>query len=93
MSMIEDTEMDIMLTTVDNPFNPFTRFKEWLAYDINMDYNTPSYLARVCHSSYELSDADQSQAIADAIREIVRLNPNGLYRMVSRSSAQEIGLQ
>lgn len=90
--MIEIEDSDIMLTTVDNPFNPFTRFREWLAYDMNMGYNTPSYLARVCKFSYELSDADQSQAICDAIREIATENVNGLYRIVSRTTATQLGL-
>jgi hypothetical protein len=90
--MIDTEDNAIMLTTVDNPFNPFTRFKEWLAYDIDKGYDTPSFLARVCIDSYELSDADQAQAIGDAIREIARENVNGLYRIVSKVSARELGL-
>jgi hypothetical protein len=90
--MIDTEDNDIMLTTVDNPFNPFTRFNEWLAYDMDKGYDTPSFLARVCITSYELSDADQAQAIGDAIREIVNENVNGLYRLVSRNSAKELGL-
>jgi hypothetical protein len=89
---MSDNNDDIMLTTIDNPFNPFTSFKEWLFYDISKGYNTPSYLARMSNYSHELSDADQVQAIADAIREIATENVNGLYRVVSRTSAVEYGL-
>lgn len=72
-----------MLTTVDNPYDPVTRWDEWYQYDMSHGYHTPSYLARVCHSSDELSDEDQRAAIQDAIYEIVRENVNGLYKRVA----------
>lgn len=71
-----------MLTTVDNPFNPFTDFDEWNAYDMASGYYTMAFLARVTVTSHELSDLDQSQAIELAIDEIVRENVLGIYRKV-----------
>lgn len=35
---------EYMLTTVDNPWNPFTHFREWYVYDIMHGYHTLSYL-------------------------------------------------
>ena len=77
--------MEHMLTTIDNPFNPFTHFDEWHAYDMNMGYHTMAYLARVVVTSDELSDADQSRAIEDGIDEIVKENILGVYRKVSNT--------
>lgn len=74
-----------MLTTVDNPYNPFTQFNEWFAFDVQAGYNTAAFLARIVKTSDELSDADQSQAIEDAIEEIVSENVLGLYRKVAES--------
>lgn len=71
-----------MVTTVDNPYNPFTQFDEWLQYDESSGYNTTQYLARLTLSSGDLSDADQSIAIEIAIDEIVSENINGMYRKV-----------
>ena len=85
-------EPEFLLTTVDNPFNPFTRFEEWLAYDARMGYNTPSFLARILMDSYEISDPDHALSIDNAVDEIVSMNVNGLYRKVSESSAKELGL-
>ena len=82
MDTVEDRLNDYMLTTVDNPFDPFTQFDEWLVYDIGKGYNTSSFLARVVKSSPDLSEADQAQAIQLAIDEIVRENVLGLYRKV-----------
>jgi hypothetical protein len=77
---------DHMLTTVDNPFNPFTQFAEWNSYDEQCGYYTLSFLARIVRTSDEISDADQDLAIEDAIEEIVRENVSGLYRKVEAPS-------
>lgn len=67
-----------MLTTVDNPYSPVTQFEEWLTWDQSHGYNTLSYLGRVVVTSHDLSAADQSLAIEQAIDDIVTANP-GLY--------------
>lgn len=79
--------MEHMLTTVDNPFNPFTEYDDWFAWDEEAGYNTSSFLARIVLSSDELSDADQSLAIEQAIDEIIEENVLGLYRKVSMETA------
>jgi hypothetical protein len=77
-----------MLTTVDNPFDPFTQFDEWFAYDTAMGYGTAGMLARIANCSDELSDADQDEAIESAIDEIVKQNVLGLYRKAVRQNNQ-----
>jgi hypothetical protein len=84
MATVDDREW--ALTTVDNPFNPFTQWDEWYAYDARHGYHTPSFLARVALTSDDLSDADQAAAIDAAMNEIVRENVLGIYRKISRNS-------
>lgn len=72
-----------MLTTKDNPFNPFTQFDEWYSFDIEKGYDTCGYIARVTLSSEELSELDQDAAIDKAIDEIVELNVTGNYIKIS----------
>lgn len=79
-----------MLTTVDNPWNPFTHFDEWRAFDEAQGYHTSSFLARIVRSSEALSEDQQSQAIEDAIDEVVRENVLGLYRKVSNIEARRV---
>jgi hypothetical protein len=71
-----------MLTTTDNPHDPFTHFDEWNQYDEQARYYTNAYLARVARTSEELSDTDHHLAIEWAIDEIVKENITGLYRKV-----------
>ena len=73
---------EMMLTTIDNPFNPFTQWDEWKRYDEDKKYYTCSYLARIAKNSDDLSEADYNKAIDDAIEEIVSLNINGMYTKV-----------
>lgn len=75
---------EYVLTTFDNPFDPFTQWDEWYAWDMNNGYHTPGLLARIAHHSDELSDADQFHAIQNAIDEIVRENVSGMHRKVKR---------
>ncbi len=72
----------MMLTTIDNPFSPFTQWDEWKRYDEDKKYYTCSYLARIAKTSDDLSEADYNKAIDDAIEEIVSLNINGMYTKV-----------
>ena len=84
--MADTNVTEYMLTTVDNPFDPFTQFDEWLAYDIKMGYNTSAFLARIAKVSNELSLPDQDIAIQDAIDEIVNENVLGMWKKVARTN-------
>jgi hypothetical protein len=83
--VVDSNEPEFMLTTVDNPFDPFTQFDEWMAYDVMMGYNTAAFLARVARVSDDLSEPDQQLAISLAIEEICEENVSGMWRKVSRS--------
>ena len=68
-----------MLTTNDNPFDPFTQFDDWYAYDVQVGHHTCAYLARIAKTSDELSEVEEAEAIENAIDEIVKFNINGRY--------------
>jgi len=79
-----------LLTTVDNPFNPFTQFDEWLSFDTQKGYNTCGYLARIAKSSHELSQQDEDLAIDQAMDEIVKENVYGVHKKVSLNDFQSV---
>lgn len=72
-----------MVTTTDNPFNPFTDWDEWFAFDERAGYHTTAFVARVMMSSHELSEADQALAYELAVDEIVKFNVLGIYKRVT----------
>lgn len=68
-----------MLTTIDNPYNPFDKFDEWLDYDLLAGHNCCAYLDRIAKTSDALSDAENEAIINEAIDEIIEYDPTGLY--------------
>lgn len=74
-----------MLTTIDNPYSPFTQPDAWYGFDRQMGYYTPEYLARIAKTSMALSDAQNEAITNDAINEIVSMDLLGIYRKVKPS--------
>lgn len=75
---------EVCLTTVDNPYSPFSEWENWFEFDVSKGYNTCQFLARIAKSSDELSDAEEERIIDDAIDEIVTINALGLYKKVKK---------
>lgn len=78
--------MQSMVTTIDNPYDPFDQWALWFAFDTAHGYHTSSLLDRVVRTSDELSPTDQDLAIEEAVDEIVRENVLGIYRKVVKGS-------
>lgn len=73
-----------MLTTADNPFDPFTQWTEWKRFDEDQGYFTCAYLARIARVSDELSEADYDLAVNIAIDEICEINLSGNYKKITK---------
>lgn len=84
------SENNSMLTTLDNPFNPFTQFDEWEAFDREKGYDTMNYLARVAKVSDDLSEEDEALAIEQAIDDIVSMNILGIYVKVNPTNFKDV---
>ena len=70
----------VALTTIDNPYDPFTQFDEWYAYDTVHGYNSCSLLARFAKTSIDFSLEETNSKIEQAIDRIVNLNGVENYR-------------
>ena len=71
-----------MLSTFDNPFNPFDDFDSWFQYDSDKGYNSCSYLARIARTSDQLSDEENSQELERAIDEIIKYDFMNIYTKI-----------
>ena len=58
---------EVMLTTVDNPFNPFEDFDNWFKYDIEKGYYSCSKLARLVKIQDGMTELEIAKATEDAI--------------------------
>ena len=64
----------VALTTEDNPWNPFTDYDSWSAWDESHGYCTESYLDRIAMLSDSLNDELKSKYEEEAIDEIIKFN-------------------
>ena len=63
------------LSTVDNPYNPFTQWKDWLNYDLMNHHDCCAVLAQHCFTSDALSEEENLFELNRAIDEIVASDP------------------
>ena len=75
-------ENKVMLTTIDNPFNPFTQFDSWFMFDVEKGYNSCSRLARFARTSDQLTEKENDEEIERAIDEIIVYDPFNVYKKV-----------
>lgn len=76
--------MKAMLTTVDNPFDPFDNFSSWYMFDVESGYNSCAYLARIAKTSDQFTDSENDEEIERAIDEIIKYDFRNIYIKVKR---------
>ena len=78
--------MSSMLTTIDNPFDPFTQFDSWFQFDEEKGYHTCQFLSKIARTSSDMSDSDYEREIERAIDEIVKFNVRGIDKKVTNDT-------
>lgn len=77
---------DCMLTTFDNPFDPFDQFTSWLLFDKEKGHNTCEYLARIANLSDDMSQEEVDIEVERAIDSIIKYDVTNTFRKVTRST-------
>ena len=72
-----------MLTTNDNPFDPYKEFDSWFMFDCDKGYNSCGLLDRVARTSDSLTEGENDAEIERAIDEIIKYDPLNVYKKVS----------
>ena len=73
-----------MLTTVDNPFDPFEQFTSWFMFDEEKGYHTCSYLGRIARTSDQLSEEENELENERAIDEILKYDFRNIYKKLCK---------
>ena len=76
---------ETMLTTFDNPYDPFDEFNEWFMYDIGQGYYTCSLLARIAKHSDDFSTIEDKRETERAIDRIIDNDFLNIYKKVTRT--------
>ena len=79
---------ETMLTTIDNPFNPFEQFVDWYMFDCQKGYNTYSRIARLMPDDESLSSIEKDRIEDNIIDRMIQHDPLGIYTKVDEESAK-----
>lgn len=82
-------DKDSMLTTFDNPFNPFNDFDRWWKEDLLLGHDCCGLLARESNVSDVANDNVNDKAIIDAMKKITKDNPT-IYKIVYESDFDKV---
>ena len=73
-----------MLTTFDNPYDPFEQFTSWFLFDVEKGYDSCAYLGRIARTSDQLSEEENDLEVERAIDEIIKYDFRNIYKKVTR---------
>lgn len=73
----------LFLTTVDNIYDPYTQFSDWLMEDKRLGHDTCELIARISVQQGLTSDEeDDEERFEDVIDEILRYDFQNIYKKV-----------
>ena len=75
-----------MLTTIDNPFNPFEDFSSWFMFDIEKGYNTCGRLMRIANIPDDFTEQEEDEEIERAIDVLIKYDVLDIYKKVTQET-------
>ena len=88
LSKESEVDDEVMITTRDNPYNPFTQWMDWWAFDTQKGYNSWSRVAREAHLDFDEPPKLQRLRATVVIDELCKSYPL-IYAKVSRKMSSE----
>lgn len=80
---------DYMLTTVDNPYDPFEQFTSWLMFDKEKGYDTCEKLGRIVQITDEMTQKEIDDEIDRAIDVIIANDFLNIYKRVTQKAVMD----
>lgn len=81
---------ECMLSTLDNPFDPFEQFDSWFLFDNEKGYNSCGRLARIAKLSDDMSEQEVNEETERAIDEIIKYDFTNTYKKVRRQAKETV---
>ena len=78
-----------MLTTIDNPFDPFENFREWFLFDISKGYNCCGKVERIARRREDATEKEDLLETERAIDVIIKNHFLNIYKKISKETAIE----
>lgn len=75
---------ECMLTTFDNPYDPFEQFTSWMLFDKQYGYDSSERLMRIAKVTDDMSQEEYDAEIERAIDEIITYDFMNVYKKVTK---------
>ena len=81
-----------MLTTIDNPFNPFVDYNLWMLYDKEKGYDTSERLMRIAKGyMFEgMSQVEEDKAVDRAMDDLIEIDILNVFVKGTEESIQKL---
>lgn len=77
---------EFMLTTFDNPFDPFEQFTQWRLFDIEKGYFTCERLAKLAQFREDMSQKEIDDESDRAAEQLIDMDFLNIYKKVYRTA-------
>jgi hypothetical protein len=84
-----EVERQVAITTIDNPYSPFTQWQEWNRFDVAQGYHSSAFLARLTQDTELLGETIHQSTVEQAIDEMIMHNLLGLWIKAVRVGDKE----
>lgn len=79
-----------MLTTFDNPYDPFTEFSKWYVFDTVHGYDCCGYIGRMANTSPAFTDSENNYFIEKAIDDLLEVDFLHRYKKVFNEKQEDV---
>ena len=78
---------EYMLTTFDNPYDPFEQFNQWLMFDKEKGYDSCERLMRLANISDDMTQKEIDEEVDRAMDRLIDLDFTNTFKKVKRTVA------
>lgn len=80
-------ESEFLITTIDNPYNPYTQYEDWGRFDEDMGYHTWQRIDKLMPTNYlRMSLTERDFHVEEAMNKLIKALPN-IYTKVYKDKA------
>ena len=79
-------EHQCMITTFDNPFDPFEQFTLWHLFDKEKGYDSSERVMRLANISNDMTQKEVDEEVERAIDRLIEIDFTNTYKKLTKQS-------
>lgn len=79
---------ECMLTTFDNPYDPFEQFTLWHMFDKEKGYNTCERMMRLANITEDMSQIEIDEEVDRAMDRLIELDFTNTFKKITKTTQE-----